>query len=195
MSIRRDGWNDYQWNEQIYRNHKSKKNPGFTRTGKHERDQGKIQKTSKLEIKIPAGSETGTNLRIIGEGEAGQKGAAAGNLYVVVHVKPHKIFERQGNDLFIEIPISFATAALGGQIEVPTLKGKANLKIPAGTQTGTVFRMRGKGIHSLHGYGTGNQLVEVEVAVPKKLSKKQKDLLKDFDKTLGKKGFLKGLFK
>ncbi|MBW2981829.1 molecular chaperone DnaJ [Candidatus Woesearchaeota archaeon] len=156
---------------------------------------GKIQKTSEIELKIPAGAETGTNLRIQGAGEAGDNGAEPGDLYVIIHVKDHKIFERDGNDIYIKIPVSFTTAALGGQIEVPTLKSKAALKIPAGTQTGTVFRMKGKGIHSLHGYGTGSELVEVEVQIPKKLSKKQKDLLKQFDKTLNKEGFLKGLFK
>ena len=157
---------------------------------------GKIQKTSEIELKIPAGAETGTNLRIQGAGEAGDNGAEPGDLYVIIHVKDHKIFERDGNDIYIKVPISFTTAALGSSIDIPTLTGgKASLKIPPGTQTGTVFRMKGKGIHSLHGYGTGSQLVEVEVAVPKKLSKKQKDLLKDFDKTVDKKSFLKNLFK
>ena len=156
---------------------------------------GKIQKTSEIELKIPAGSETGTNLRIQGAGEAGDNGAKPGDLYVIVHVKDHDIFERDGNDIYVKVPISFTTAALGGSIEVPTLQSKASLKIPPGTQTGTVFRMKGKGIPSLHGYGTGSELVEVEVAIPNKLSKKQKDLLKEFDKTVDKEGFLKGLFK
>jgi len=157
---------------------------------------GKISKTSEIELTIPAGAETGTNLRITGAGEAGDNGAEPGDLYVIIHVQDHKIFERDGNDIYIKVPVAFTTAALGGSIEVPTIKKeKASLKIPPGTQTGTVFRMKGKGIHSLHGYGTGSQLVEIEVAIPKKLSKKQKDLLKDFDKTLNNKGFLKGLFK
>ncbi|MBW2966737.1 molecular chaperone DnaJ, partial [Candidatus Woesearchaeota archaeon] len=137
-----------------------------------------------------------TNLRVTGAGEAGDNGAEPGDLYVIVHVEDHPIFERDGNDVYIKVPIAFTTASLGGSIEVPTLKKeKASLKIPPGTQTGTVFRMKGKGIHSLHGYGTGSQLVEIEVKIPKKLTKKQKDLLKDFDKTLNNKGFLKGLFK
>ena len=156
---------------------------------------GRVQRTRKIELNIPAGAETGTNLRVTGEGEAGENGAESGDLYVIIHVKDHKIFERDGNDIYVKVPISFTTAALGGSIEVPTLHSKATLKIPPGTQTGTVFRMKGKGIHSLHGYGTGSQLVEVEVQIPKKLNKKQKDLLKDFDKTVDKKGFLKGLFK
>jgi molecular chaperone DnaJ len=156
---------------------------------------GKISKTSEIEIAVPAGAETGTNLRIEGAGEAGDNGAEPGDLYIIIHAKDHKVFERDGNDIYVKVPVSFATAALGGQIEVPTLHSKATLKIPPGTQTGTVFRMREKGIPSLHGYGTGSQLVEVEVAVPKKLSKKQKDLLKQFDKTVDKKSFLKDLFK
>jgi len=156
--------------------------------------EGKIQKTSKLEVKIPAGSETGTNLRVAGGGEAGERGAEPGDLYIIIHVKPHKIFERHGNDIFIEIPISFSQAALGDKIEVPTLKGKAELKIPSGTQTGTMFKMKSKGIPSLHGYGAGDQLVKVKVEVPKKLSKKQKDLLKEFDKTVKKKSLIDRLF-
>jgi len=155
--------------------------------------EGRIERTRKLEIKIPAGAETGTNLRIIGEGEAGEKGAASGNLYVVVHVKDHRLFERDGNNLNIEVPISFVTASLGGEIEVPTLKGKATLKIPSGTQTGTTFRMRGKGLPSLHGDGNGNQNVKVIIQTPKKLTKKQKQLLKEFGKS-DKKNFFSKLF-
>ncbi|MBW2977355.1 molecular chaperone DnaJ [Candidatus Woesearchaeota archaeon] len=155
--------------------------------------EGRVEKTRKLEVKIPAGAETGTNLRVVGEGEAGQKGAATGNLYIVIHVKDHKLFERHGNDLFIEVPIPFTIAALGGEIEVPTLKGKATLKIPAGTQTGTTFRMRGKGVPSLHGDGNGNQNVEIKIVTPKKLTKKQKQLLKEFGKT-DKSSFFNKLF-
>jgi molecular chaperone DnaJ len=142
---------------------------------------GSVKKEKKVDLKIPKGAETGTNLRIKGAGALGERGAEAGNLYVIIHVKPHKIFQRQGNDIHIEIPISFATAALGGKIEVPTLHSKAKLKIPSGTQSGTTFRMRGKGIHSLHGFGTGDELVTVKVETPKKLTKKQKQLLKEFE--------------
>lgn len=151
--------------------------------------EGRVKKTRKIEIKIPAGAETGTKLRITGEGEAGEKGAAAGDLYVVLYVQEHDVFERDGNDLFIEVPVSFVTAALGGEIDVKTLKGNAKLKIPSGTQSNTVFRMRGKGLPSLRGYSTGDQNVKVIIEVPKKLSTRQKELLKEFEKTAGKKGF------
>lgn len=162
------------------------KNPCAECNGK-----GIVRKTRKIEIKIPAGAEEGTNLRIKGEGEEGEKGAGTGDLYVIVHMKEHDVFERHGDDIYVKIDIPFAIAALGGEIEVPTLGGKAKLKIPSGTQSNTIFRMKGKGIPYLHGYGTGNENVEVIVEVPKKLSKKQKELLKEFDKESGKKGFFK----
>ena len=150
--------------------------------------QGTIKKIKKVELKIPAGAETGTNLRIKGAGARGEKGAEAGNLYVIIHVKPHEIFEREGNDIHIEASISFADAALGAEIEVPTLHSKAKLKIPAGTQTGTIFKMKGKGIPSLHGFGAGDELVSVKIETPKKLSRKQKELIKEFEKAGKKKG-------
>ena len=145
------------------------------------RGEGTIKKEKKIEIKIPAGAETGTNLRIRGAGAKGDRGAESGNLYVIVHVKEHKIFEREGNNIHVHHNISFPTAALGGKIEVPTLEGKAEIKIPAGTQTGTTFKMKGKGIPSLHGFGTGHEFVTVHVEVPAKLSKKQKKLLEEFE--------------
>lgn len=154
---------------------------------------GVVKKTRKIEVKIPAGAADGTNLRIQGEGGAGEKGSAPGDLYIVVHVKAHKIFERHGSDIYLKAPVSFATAALGGEIEVPTLKGKAALKIPAGTQSGTVFRMKGQGIPELHSRHVGDEHVEIFIAVPESLTKKQKQLLEDFEKE-GKKGFLKGMF-
>mgnify|MGYP001558450283 CR=1 FL=1 len=154
---------------------------------------GVTQKTRKIEIKIPAGATDGTNLRIQGEGEA-SKGMSAGDLYIVIHVKHHKIFERHGNDVYVKIPISFAIAALGASIEVPTLNGKANLKIPAGTQNNTVFRMKGLGIPDLHSHHAGDQNVEVFITVPEKLTKKQKELLEEFEKESKDKGFLKGMF-
>lgn len=155
---------------------------------------GKIKKTRTLEIKIPAGAETGTNLRIEEGGDAGDLGTEPGDLYIIIHVRDHDIFERHGNDIYVEVPISFITAALGGKIEVPTLKGKAELSIPSGTQTDTVFRMKGKGIPSLHGFGTGSEMVKVRVEIPKKLNSKQKQLLKELDKSLGKKGFFENIF-
>ncbi len=155
---------------------------------------GVVKKTRKINIKIPSGSETGTNLRITGEGEAGEKGAPPGDLYVIVHVKEHDIFERHGDDIYVKTDLPFTIAALGGEIEVPTLKGKAELKIPAGTQSNTVFRMNGKGMPHLHGTGIGNENVEVIISVPKKLSRKQKELLKELGKESKHKGFLKRVF-
>jgi len=154
---------------------------------------GRIEKTRKIEIKIPAGSETGTNLRVRGEGEAGEQGAESGDLFVIIHVKQHKFFERHGNDIYAEVKIPFTTAALGGKIDVPTLlEGKAELKIPSGTQTHTIFKMSGKGIPSLHGHATGSEFIKVLIEIPKSLSKKQRELLEEFDKS-DKKGFL-GIF-
>lgn len=162
------------------------KNPCSECNGK-----GTVKKTRKIEIKVPAGAEEGTNLRIRGEGEAGEKGAETGDLYVIIHAAEHDAFERHGDDIYTKVPIPFAVAALGGEVEVPTLDGKAKLKVPAGTQSNTIFRMKGKGIPYLHGHGQGNENVEVIVEVPKKLTKKQKELLKEFDKESGRKGFFK----
>ncbi len=150
---------------------------------------GLVHRTRKIEIKIPAGAEEGTNLRVSGEGEAGEHGAPSGDLYVIIHVKEHHVFDREGDNIHVNVRISFSTAALGGEIDVPTLEGKAKLKIPSGTQPGTVFRMKGKGIPFLHGYGQGDEMVEVTIKVPERLSKKQKELLKEFDRTGKKKGF------
>ncbi|MBN2567425.1 molecular chaperone DnaJ [Candidatus Woesearchaeota archaeon] len=146
---------------------------------------GRIQRVRKLEVRIPEGIEEGTKLRIAGAGEAGEKNASPGDLYVFVHILPHRLFTRKGEDLFIDIPISFPKAALGGEIEVPTLDGKAMLRIPAGTQSGTVFRMKGKGLPSMRGYGTGNQNVRVVVWVPERLTKKQKEILERFAEDTG----------
>jgi len=156
---------------------------------------GLVKKTRKIEIDIPKGVQDSTRLRIQGEGEAGEKGAPQGNLYVEISINPHKIFERQDDDLYLEVPISFVQASLGSEIQVPTLDGKAKLKIPAGTQTHTLFRMRGKGMPHLHNPGHGNQIVRVIVDTPQKLSKKQKDLLKEFAKSSKDKGLFKKVFK
>lgn len=149
---------------------------------------GLTKKIRKIEIKIPAGAEEGTNLRVTSQGEAGEPGAPTGDLYVIIHVKEHPVFDREGDDIHAAVRISFVTATLGGEIEVPTLEGKAKLKIPAGTQPGTIFRMKGRGIPFLHGYGRGNQMVEIIVRVPDKLNKKQKELLREFEKARKKKG-------
>ncbi len=152
---------------------------------------GAVQRTRKIEVKIPAGAVDGTNLRIQGGGEAGERGTSSGDLYIVIHVKPHKTFERHDSDIYIKIHIPFTTAALGGEIEVPTLKGKASLKIPEGTQSNTVFRMRHLGVPDLRSHHVGDENVEVIISVPEKLTKKQKKLLEDFDKESKEK---KGMF-
>lgn len=147
--------------------------------------QGRVEKTKTLSVKIPAGVDTGDRIRLSGEGQAGENGAPAGDLYVQVQVKQHPIFERDGNNLYCEVPISFAMAALGGEIEVPTLDGRVNLKIPAETQTGKLFRMRGKGVKSVRGGSQGDLLCRVVVETPVKLNEKQKQLLKELDESLG----------
>ncbi|MBE9568261.1 MAG: molecular chaperone DnaJ [Proteobacteria bacterium] len=150
--------------------------------------QGRKQEQKTLSVKVPAGVDTGDRIRLAGEGEAGEQGAPAGDLYVQMHVKPHDIFTRDDNDLFCEMPISIGTAALGGEIEVPTLNGKLRLKIPSETQTGKLFRMRGKGVKPVRGGITGDLLCRVNVETPVKLSNKQKDLLKEFEKSIQKAG-------
>lgn len=142
---------------------------------------GRTHVEKKIEVKIPAGVDEGTRLRISQEGEAGEKGASPGDLYVVIHVIPHKIFKRKGDDIFMNVSISFKQAVLGDTIKIPTLNGDAKLKIPSGTQPGTVFRLRGKGIPNLRGYGTGAQNVEVNIDVPTRVTRKQKKALEEFD--------------
>jgi molecular chaperone DnaJ len=141
---------------------------------------GRRERTSKIKIKIPAGVDTGARLRSVGNGEAGVRGGHAGDLYVVLHVKAHEIFQRDGDDLICEVPIRFVDAALGGDIEVPTLTGKAQIKVPAGTQNGTVFRLKGKGARNLQGYGNGDLHVRVTVEVPTHLNAAQKAKLQEF---------------
>ena len=149
------------------------------------RGEGRVPKTTKLTVRIPAGVETGSRLRSAGNGEAGGTGGSAGDLYIVLSVKEHELFERQGDDLFCEIPIKFTLATLGGSIEVPTLSGKASLKIPSGTQSGTTFRLRDKGMTRLRGGGHGDQLVRVHVEVPTSLAAEQRKLLEDFARVSG----------
>ena len=138
---------------------------------------GRTEKEKALEIKIPAGVETGSRLRVTGEGEAGVNGGPAGDLFVVLHVKEHDIFERQGANLYSAVPISFAQAALGTEIKVKTLDGEEDLKIPAGTQTGTVFRVKSHGMPTLGGRGRGDLFVAVTLITPKTLTKEQRKLL------------------
>ena len=124
--------------------------------------------------------DTATRLRSTGEGEAGLRGGPAGDLYVVLHVREHDVFERDGDDLHCEVPISFVQAALGAEIEVPTLSGKSHIKVPPGTQGATTFRLKGKGVHNVHGHGSGDLHVRVVVEVPSKLNAEQKAKLQEF---------------
>lgn len=135
----------------------------------------------KLEVKIPAGAENGGVLRLMGQGEAAQRGGAAGDLYLRIYVKPHKIFERHGHDIFSKISITFKTAALGGKVLVETVDGPVELKIPAATRSNALFRLRSKGIPQMRSGSRGDHIVEVAIDVPKKLSRKQKKLLEEFD--------------
>ena len=146
--------------------------------------EGRVHKKKNLSVKIPAGVDTGNQLRLSGEGAAGENGAPAGDLYVVIHVKEHHIFERDGNNLYCEVPISFSMAALGGEIEVPTLDGKVKLKIPAETQTGKLFRMRGKGVSSTRSGYAGDLICRVVIETPVNLNKEQKELLEKLEESL-----------
>ena len=142
--------------------------------------EGRVEKTSKIKIKIPAGVEDGTRLRSSGQGEGGARGGPAGDLYVVLHVEPHEIFQREGTDLYCSVPISFAKAALGGEVKVPTLEGSAVLRVPAGTPSGKVFRLRGKGLPEVHGRGVGDLHAKLYVEVPTKLNHEQRAHLQAF---------------
>lgn len=150
------------------------------------RGEGKIMQERRIEVKIPPGVDNGSRLRVPGEGEAGVRGGPPGDLYVVIKVRPHKIFKRDGDDLYCEIPISFSQAALGAEVEIPTLQGKATLRIPEGTQPGTSFRLKGKGMPRLRrGVGQGDLYVKVNLKVPRKLNAKQKKILQEFVKAGG----------
>ncbi|EDL63724.1 molecular chaperone DnaJ [Bacillus sp. SG-1] len=146
---------------------------------------GKVQKRRKIHVKIPAGIDEGQQLRVTGQGEPGVNGGPPGDLYVVFHVRPHEFFERDGDDIYCEMPITFVQSALGDEIEVPTMHGKVKLKVPAGTQTGTKFRLRGKGVPNVRGYGTGDQHIHVKVVTPTKLTERQKELLREFGDITG----------
>lgn len=143
--------------------------------------QGRVRKEKTLSVKIPAGVDTGDRIRLTGEGEAGGPGSVPGDLYVQIHVKSHVIFERDGENLYCEMPISFAAACLGGELEVPTLDGKVKLKIPGETQTGRMFRLRGKGITPMRGGMRGDLMCRVIVETPVNLNKEQKNMLQNFD--------------
>ncbi len=165
---------------------------------------GRKEKTKTLSVKIPAGVDTGDRIRLTGEGEAGENGAPAGDLYVQVHVREHDIFQRVGNNLYCEVPLSFTTAALGGELQVPTLDGKVKLKVSPETQTGRMFRLRGKGVKSVRSGVTGDLMCKVVVETPVNLSARQKELLQELDDSMGgdsakhrpkEKGFFDGVKK
>lgn len=141
---------------------------------------GRIEKDKRIDLKIPAGVDSGARLRVVGEGEAGATSGAAGDLFVVIQVKEHELFERQGNNLCIRVPITFTQAALGAEIKFPTLDGECRLTIPAGTQTGSIFRLKNKGILSLHVHGRGDLFVVTTIVTPTRLTCEQKRLLEEF---------------
>ena len=145
------------------------------------RGAGRVKKHKTLSVKIPAGVDEGDRIRLSGEGESGVNGGPAGDLYVVMHLKPHAVFQRDGDDLHCEMPVSFSLAALGGEIEIPTLDGSAKVKVPAETQTGQVFRLRGKGIKGVRSSYPGDLLCEVVVETPVRLTERQKELLRELE--------------
>ncbi len=148
---------------------------------------GLLKRQVKLQVTIPAGVEEGMRLRLTGEGEGGAKGGTRGDLYIRVNIQEHEVFTRDGDDLYIEVPLSFVQASLGGEISVPTLKGNVKLAIPEGTQTHTIFKLRGQGLPNVHGHDRGDEHVRVIVQTPEKLSKKQRELLQQFSKEGGDK--------
>lgn len=146
--------------------------------------QGRVEEHKTLSVKVPAGVDTGDRIRLSGEGEAGAMGGPAGDLYVVVNVREHAIFQRDGKHLHCEVPISFTDAALGGELEVPTLDGRVKLRIPEGTQTGKLFRLRGKGVAPVRGGGAGDLMCQVAIETPVSLDRHQRELLEEFRKSL-----------
>jgi molecular chaperone DnaJ len=146
--------------------------------------QGRTEETKTLSVKVPPGVDTGDRIRLTGEGEAGPEGGPSGDLYVQMSVRDHAIFERDGKHLFCDVPITFTDAALGGELEVPTLDGRVKLKIPAETQSGKLFRLRGKGVSPVRGGSTGDLLCRVVIETPVDLTKHQKELLQEFQQTM-----------
>lgn len=141
---------------------------------------GRVKMKRNIKVKIPAGIDSGSRLRIHGEGEAGPRGGQRGDLYILIFVKPHEIFERHDSDIYCEVPIAYATAVFGGEIEVPTIEGRIMMKIPPGTQGGRQFRLRNKGVAQLHGYGRGDQIVKIQIDIPTDLNQDEKKALKEF---------------
>lgn len=155
--------------------------------------EGLVRRRKEIEVRIPAGVESGMRLRVAGEGEVGESGGSNGDLYVIVHVKEHPYFQRENDDLHLTVPLSFTQAVLGDEIEIPTIEGKAKLKIPPGTASETVFRMRGKGLPSLRGE-QGDQLVKVRIEVPQKISKRERELILQLKEEKPSKSFFKKIF-
>jgi molecular chaperone DnaJ len=147
---------------------------------------GRIKKNKKIQIKFPPGVDTGSKLRIRGEGELGERGGPSGDLFVFIYVDPHDFFSREGDDLVCQIPISFSQAALGAEIEIPTLDGRRRLSIPKGTESGELFRIRGEGFPKLRGHGRGDEIVQVILRTPKNLTKRQEEILKEFEEISSK---------
>lgn len=165
---------------------------------------GKVRRERTLKVKIPAGIDDGQTISLRGEGNSGSLGGPSGDLYVSVSVRPHKLFKRDGQDVLLEMPVSFVQATLGASLTVPTIDGKVQYNMPEGTQTGTIFRLKGSGIPNLNGRGRGDQYVKVSIEIPKNLTQEQKDVLRSFDEAVddqhyeNKKGFfakMKDLFK
>ncbi len=152
------------------------------------RGSGWVKKTKKIKIKIPAGVDTGSKLRIRGEGEEGERGGPPGDLFVFLFVEPHEFFVRDGDDIVCQIPISFTQAALGTEIEIPTLNGKKNLSIPRGTENGEILKLKGEGFTKMRGYGRGDLIVQIFVKTPKNLTKRQEEILREFEEISTKKG-------
>jgi molecular chaperone DnaJ len=148
---------------------------------------GRVKVNKKIQIKLPPGVDTGSKLRIRGEGEEGERGGPPGDLFVFLYVEPHDFFSRDGDDIICQIPISFTQAALGSEIEIPTLNGKRNLSIPKGTEGGEIFKIKGEGFPKLRGYGRGDQVVQTVVKTPKNLTKRQEELLREFEEISMKK--------
>ncbi len=158
---------------------------------------GLVERSKKIDLRIPAGVDTGSRMRLSGQGEGGRRGGPSGDLFVVIHVDEHEYFQRDGQTIFLRLPVSMVKAALGSDANVPTVHGTATLKIPAGTQTGQRFTLRGEGVPSLRGAGKGDMIVEVQVLTPTKLTKEQKDLLREFEgmeKKPEEEGFFSRLF-
>src|SRR4030043_896581 len=151
------------------------------------RGAGKMRKNKKFQIKIPPGVDMGSKLRIRGEGEPGERGGPSWDLFLFIYVEPHDFFSREGDDIVCQIPISFPKAALGAEMEIPTLNGKKTISIPKGTESGEIFKIKGEGFPKLKGYGRGDQLVQVIVKTPKNLTKRQEEILREFEEASGRK--------